>query len=577
MPNLILGERGVLKKAASGIILLLLFISFIVFTFNFDVKAIKGAWTGTVYIRADGSVDPPDAPIVTYDNITYTLTGNITSCSDGIVVERSNIIINGAHFIVQGDYAGIGIKLADINNLTIINLEIKEFIYGVYLQNSFCITVKWSCIRNNAVGISVDSSSNISICQNYVIYNGHGIYFKKSFENNITCNSIFSNILGAIVLSASSNNIFCKNDVMNNSQSVLYNPSIWLKDSSLFNNICANNITENNSYGILLEVNCSFNNINRNVITSNLKAGIKLESASYNDILKNIIANNSDGIHVMSWLWPNVQSSYNVISENTVSTNGNGIYIEGYNSLNNTLIGNLITANNYGLLIQSSSNNKIYHNNFVNNTNQAYANSMNVWDDGYPSGGNYWSDYAGVDLFSGPFQNETDSDGIGDTPYVIDENNVDRYPLMTPWTIAPPSAVINATVNINPKTLNLRSKGKWITAYIGLPEGYDVAGINFSSIMLNDTIPVEPKPIVVEDYANDSIPGLMVKFDRAKVIQYISESVNIRERFTTITLTISGKLNDGTPFQGNTTIRIIMPMSRIRCWRFTKNLQTFPI
>jgi len=50
----------------------------------------------------------------------------------------------------------------------------------------------------------------------------------------------------------------------------------------------------------------------------------------------------------------------------------------------------------------------------------SYA-STNVWDDGYPSGGNFWSDYAGVDA---------DGDGIGDTPYLIDDNNRDRYPLM---------------------------------------------------------------------------------------------------------------------------------------------------
>jgi hypothetical protein len=57
----------------------------------------------------------------------------------------------------------------------------------------------------------------------------------------------------------------------------------------------------------------------------------------------------------------------------------------------------------------------------------------NVWDDGYPSGGNYWSDYNGTDLYSGPYQNQTGSDRIGDTPYVADANNTDRYPLMAAY------------------------------------------------------------------------------------------------------------------------------------------------
>ncbi len=57
----------------------------------------------------------------------------------------------------------------------------------------------------------------------------------------------------------------------------------------------------------------------------------------------------------------------------------------------------------------------------------------NIWDDGYPSGGNYWSDYNGTDLFSGPHQNETGSDGIGDTPYLIRFDSQDNYPLMKNW------------------------------------------------------------------------------------------------------------------------------------------------
>jgi hypothetical protein len=55
---------------------------------------------------------------------------------------------------------------------------------------------------------------------------------------------------------------------------------------------------------------------------------------------------------------------------------------------------------------------------------------LNFLDNGYPSGGNYWSSYNGTDVYSGPYQNETGSDGIGDTPYPIDANNTDRYPLI---------------------------------------------------------------------------------------------------------------------------------------------------
>jgi parallel beta-helix repeat protein len=99
-------------------------------------------------------------------------------------------------------------------------------------------------------------------------------------------------------------------------------------------------------------------------------------------------------------------------------------------SLDNIIFKNNITSNDDGLFVGSSSGNKIYHNNFINNTNQVFfwgGVLANFWDDDYPSGGNYWSDYTGIDEKNGPNQDLPRSDGIGDSPYVIDENNQDRY------------------------------------------------------------------------------------------------------------------------------------------------------
>jgi hypothetical protein len=77
----------------------------------------------------------------------------------------------------------------------------------------------------------------------------------------------------------------------------------------------------------------------------------------------------------------------------------------------------------------------VIHNSFAENVVQVQSEgTLNVWDGNYPSGGNYWSDYSGVDLYSGSYQNETGSDGIGDTPYVINDCNQDNYPLMNPWS-----------------------------------------------------------------------------------------------------------------------------------------------
>ena len=127
----------------------------------------------------------------------------------------------------------------------------------------------------------------------------------------------------------------------------------------------------------------------------------------------------------------------NVLVKNVnVTSNQQGLLL-AYS--NNSIIRNVNIQNNLcGIYLQDSSGNRIYHNNLINNSIQADASeSANSWDDDYPSGGNFWSNYAGSDNYSGPYQNETGSDGIGDTPYTIGLNNVDCYPSMAKWSFFP--------------------------------------------------------------------------------------------------------------------------------------------
>jgi len=107
------------------------------------------------------------------------------------------------------------------------------------------------------------------------------------------------------------------------------------------------------------------------------------------------------------------------------------------NSYNNTVVDNTLENNSIAISIADNTcnYNKIFHNNFVNNKNpSSNLGSSNFFDNGYPSGGNYWNDYNASDLKSGPYQNETGSDGILDEAYPDPSSEWDRYPLAHPIT-----------------------------------------------------------------------------------------------------------------------------------------------
>jgi len=245
----------------------------------------------TIYIRPDGSVDPSGAPIQRVGS-TYIFTANI---NDRLVIERDNISLDGNNFKLQGAGIGYGVFVNSRNNITIKNIYITRFKYGIYVK----------------------LSTNCSIDGNGLVYNElGGVWVEQSSNSNITNNAIVKNYAGVLLT--------------------------W--------------------------------------------------SNNTNTVASNSLRNNQAGI----WL---IVSGDNIIRDNTIA---------------NSSIG--------GIYLDRSNRTLIYHNNLIGNIPQAEVpDSTSTWDNGYPSGGNYWSDYTGTD---------TNSDGIGDTSYVIDASNTDRYPLM---------------------------------------------------------------------------------------------------------------------------------------------------
>jgi parallel beta-helix repeat protein len=144
----------------------------------------------------------------------------------------------------------------------------------------------------------------------------------------------------------------------------------------------------------------------------------------------NIIVNNTIMYNRLFGITVTFYSNNNTISNNLILKNKSTVFNETtdgirleYYATANRIVGNIISENLNGIRILLSNTNQIYHNNFINNTLHEYSElSINSWDNG--NEGNYWSEYTGED---------TNGDGVGDTPYIIDVNNKDNYPLMTPY------------------------------------------------------------------------------------------------------------------------------------------------
>jgi len=214
--------------------------------------------------------------------------------------------------------------------------------------------------------------------------------------------------------------IFQPASITNN---IITKNAIGVYINSVGSNVTKNTIT-NNRHGTSLYASSKVT-VKSNNITSN-DIGISLTTGSFN----NLIANNNITYHIDYHGITLSDSNNNTLIGNHVINNAHGIAIS--NSFNNLIIKNTIAKNTIlGIELANSNNNTLYHNNFINNKKHIVTDnkSTNIWDNGYPSGGNYWSNYANIDEHSGPNQNQPSSDGIWDNPYIINENNTDSYPL----------------------------------------------------------------------------------------------------------------------------------------------------
>jgi len=402
---------------------------------GFSVPAFGNA---TIYIRQDGSVEPLSAPITRFGNV-YILTSDVTVDPgfDGIVIERDNATLYGHRHVIQGSGSGIGIEATRRSGVLIVGLEINGFDKGVKLgslrSQSQSYThgdvVSGNAIINNSVGIWLSHVSDVVISDNTITGNSWlGVHVAFSANNRICENTIAANG-GGIMTQMSTDTAIVGNEIHGN---IAY--GVYIEQSS-HECVLGNSISMSTGYsrGVY-----AFSSSNCNVVGNLIvaldypqdSAGLYFLSCSNNTVIENEMSQN------LMAVWLDRGSTGNVFDSNNLTDGILGIVLYS-SSENNVFLGNRLQNNVIGVYILESSANTFYHNIFVYNGQQVadasqywpeYEPSVNNWDSGYPSGGNSWSDYSGIDFRQGLYQNLPGSDGIGDVPYIIDSNNRDRYP-----------------------------------------------------------------------------------------------------------------------------------------------------
>jgi parallel beta-helix repeat protein len=466
------------------------------------------------------------------DNV-YTLDGHTIQVDPGPynetvrVYKQLNIHGAGADVtIVNAPGLNFPVFNVTVNNVNISGFTVKDALgsrgMGVMLHNSNFSRIENINASNNPTGISVFRSWYNTITSNNVSNNDFGISLRYSWYNTITSNNVSNNNFG-ISLRYSWYNTITSNNVSNNNfgielrgggtrfntvtnNNVSYNNDWGIYGWGLYgapsNNVIDGNEVTHNGNGIMLNVwdaPASYNNITNNKISNNGGSGISIEGEEYTLIAGNTINSNYYGVHI--WEPPESQTPYaNTVTDNAIFDNNYGIAI--WDARASFITGNTIANNNLGIQLIRSDYSWIYHNNFLNNVQQAslvLSGIHTFWNDSYPSGGNHWSDYTGVDLYSGPNQDIPGSDGICDVPYVIDVGNQDNYPYMRPR----PRVV---TVTVGGEDYDLALESDAVLTEIEATEsslGFDITGPPGQTAYANVTFPVGLNNTAITVYVND--------------------------------------------------------------------------
>lgn len=344
--------------------------------------------------------------------------------------------------------------------------SIQEAVYGAALGDRIMV-------RNGTYYERITVNKTVSLYAEYehgAVVDGLGV----GTVFNITANNV--SITGFVIRNGGS-------------PSVIYSGILL---TSVTGCLLADNYINQCNRGVLVS-SSNNNTVAGNYLSSDLwtgsydmAIGILLSGSSNNTIIGNVAdKNRGDGISLHA-------SNYNILTANVASANGYlgpshpGFGITLYDSTYNIMISNNITSNQFGgMFLYNSQGNRVYGDNFINNGifgNNAQVwngyNCINTWDNGYPSGGNYWSDF----LTRYPNATQRGTSGLWDTPYVMDPSNIDRFPLMKPFVATTKLQVVARTFSTQSKIQGIFGQTSTVRIGANVTKGiYSVSSVQVTA------------------------------------------------------------------------------------------------
>ncbi|MBT0158499.1 hypothetical protein G4O51_00780 [Candidatus Bathyarchaeota archaeon A05DMB-2] len=362
-----------------------------------------------------------------------TITGSPGSWNVAIWVNGFNNVISGNTIIGN---AAIGIYLdRGSGNVISDNYIADNTVYGISFMNGSA-TLRNNRLNNNSLGAfdfleSTYTSPRQDIDASNMV-DGMPVYYAVNQQNK----TVPPNSGYVLLVNCANMTVRGLTVTKDTSGEAAYNS----------NGICLVNtvdsVIEDNTLTVGTGISCLWSK-NISITRNTLATGIKLYSSNVS-VTDNTLT--TKGIRI---------GSDTVVARNHITSCDKGISIEGSR---NQIFENHIDNCGIGISLFSANNNLIFHNNFIENAQQVYVehyshsgwdlmvhtyypSNDNAWDAGYPAGGNYWSDYNGSDA---------NGDGIGDTSYLVFENDTDHYPLIAPFASAEIQPLPTPTPNSSP-------------------------------------------------------------------------------------------------------------------------------